>query len=219
MKYRDYKEFAPGNYYHVYNRGNGRQEVFLEEQDYSFFLRRLKENIVPEKVPFSLRRAPSPGGYIRKQLPPQVFTLICYCLMPNHFHLLIRQNAELPLSKLVLKVCTSYSKYFNRKYDRVGHLFQDQYKSVLVEIDSQLLWLSAYIHQNPKVAGLVGDLKDYPWSSYLDYVGQRGGTLCNKEVVLNQFKSPDDYRTFVEQSYDSIKHRKEVEKLLLDEEK
>jgi len=216
MKHRDYKLFRAGEYYHIFNRGNAKQNIFLDDRDYLFFLKRSRENIVPEKVPFSQRRAPSPGGYVRKDTPPNSFALVCYCLMPNHFHLLIRQDTDLSISNLMLKVVTSYSKYFNRRYDRVGSLFQGPFKAVNISTDSYLLWLSAYIHQNPKVAGLVKNLEAYQWSSYPDFVGLRNGTLCEQGIVLSQFQGREDYANFVENSYEKIKQSKEVKELFLD---
>jgi REP element-mobilizing transposase RayT len=181
MKNRDYKEFAANQFYHIYNRGQGKGDIFLDNADRKFFLLRLKENLWPEQATIT----PSPGGYIRQLLPSKSFCLHCYCLMPNHFHFLLEQTSNLPISKLLAKVCTSYSKYFNKKYERVGHTFQDAFKAVLVVSDAQLLWLSAYIHQNPNVGGLVTKLSDYPWSSYLDYAGTRNGTLVDKSFILH----------------------------------
>lgn len=120
------------------------------------------------------------------------------------------------VSKLILKVCTSYSEYFNLKYERVGPLFQDSFKAVKVETDSCLLRLSAYIHQNPVVAGLVKDLNDYSYGSYLDYAGLRNGILSQKELVLGMFKNIKEYLDFVNQSYDKIRECKDLEQLLLD---
>jgi hypothetical protein len=114
------------------------------------------------------------------------------------------------------KVCTSYSKYFNKKYNLVGHIFQDQFKAVLVDSDSYFLWLSAYIHQNPKVAGLVSDLHNYPWSSYLDYAGLRNGQLSDKTILLGMMPAGGAYSVFVENSFEYIKARKDFEHLLLD---
>jgi putative transposase len=221
VKNRDYKNFAENCYFHIYNRGNGKQEVFLDDEDRKFFLFRLKENLFPKSPEdrllgdgFLVAEAHTP--YIRKTLPPNSFSLLAYCLMPNHFHFLIRQNTVLPVSKLISKVFTSYSKYFNAKYERVGHVFQDRFKAVLVVNDSQLTWLTAYIHQNPKVGGLVTNLRDYQWSSYLDYIGIRNGTLCDKSFILKMFTSSIEYEKFVEVSYGAIKQRKDIELLLLD---
>lgn len=111
MGNRDYKNFGAGEYYHIYNRGNGKQDIFLSQDDFNFFILKLNQNLFP--IIYKQRYFRSPP------LPENCFSLICYCLMPNHFHLLIRQNKEITTSKLILRVCTSYSKYFNKKYDKV----------------------------------------------------------------------------------------------------
>jgi putative transposase len=137
--------------------------------------------------------------------------------MPNHFHFCIKQNSALPISKLLLKVCTSYCKYFNKKYNKIGGLLQSKFKAVLIDSDSQLLWLSAYIHQNPHTAGLVENLEDYKWSSYLDYIDKRKGNLCDFKIILNQFSEPLAYKKFVDDALPLIKQRKNIQHLLLDE--
>jgi putative transposase len=136
--------------------------------------------------------------------------------MPNHFHWLIRQNTNLPVSKMLLKVCTGYSMYFNKKYEHTGHVFQDQFKAISVENDSYLTWVSAYIHQNPKVAGLVDDLNTWQYSSYLDYVGLRGGNLCEKKIILDIVSGEKAYQNFVDESYFKIKERKDLQELFLE---
>lgn len=222
MKNRDYKIFAPNNYYHVYNRGVGKQDIFLDDEDRKFFLNRLKENLFPAEKRVPLLQGGKPSSfvkgkiYIRKTLPTGAFSLISYCLMPNHFHFLIRQNENLPISKLIAKLCTGYSMYFNKKTERVGSLFQGAFKAILVDSDSYLLWLTAYIHQNPTTAGLVKNPEDYQWSSYLDYIESRNGMLCAKDSVTGQFSNIAEYRKFVEESFEKIKQRKELEYLLLD---
>ena len=209
MGIRDYKQFGIGEYFHVYNRGNGKNKVFLDEEDYKFFILRLNQNLFPDiyKSKYSYSTP----------LPKNSFSMTCFCLMPNHFHFLIKQNRELPISKLMLKVCTSYSKYFNKKYKSVGHIFQDQFKQIWVDDNSYLVWLSAYIHENPGVAGLVSNSRDYNWSSYSDFAGLNGGSIkCDRKIILEQFTSPKDYCGFVDSSREIIKERKDLESLLLD---
>jgi len=215
MRYRDYKTFAPGNYYHAFNRGNGKNDIFLDAQDYGIFTRRLIEIFFPE-MEMSKEQSPLDLKYKRKKLPAGAFSLISYCLMPNHFHLLIRQNGDVKISKLMLKLCTGYAKYFQKKYGHTGHLLQGPFKAIHIENEAYLMWLSAYIHQNPLVAGLVKNLEDWPYSSYLDYIGKRNGNLCSKDIILDKFKSPNDYKKFVEDSGELIKQRKEIKSLLLD---
>ena len=213
MKNRDYKAFAPGEYYHIFNRGNGKMNIFEDTADYYFFLSRLEEYLFPTR-----RRASSAtlARYERKSFPEGAFSLVCYALMPNHFHFLLRQNDETSLSEFMRSVSTGYSKYFNKKYTRVGSLFQDQFKAVPVRSNDQLLWLSAYIHQNPKVARLVESLDDYEYSSYKEYMAHLSNPLCEKGIMLEQFSNIKAYREFVEESFDAIKQRKDLEPLLLD---
>ncbi len=175
MKEAVYRISYQGGYYHIYNRGNHRQDVFLEKADYIGYLERLRKYKEKHKI-----------------------SIICYCLMPNHFHLLVRQDGQSPLYKFIHSLHTSYSMYFNRKYDKVGHLFQNRFKQKEITDDKYLLQLSAYIHLNPLTAGLVDKLEDYQWSSYLDYINLRQGTLCKKDLALLDI-SPEDYKRITEQ--------------------
>ena len=154
--------------------------IFKDDQDYRVFISRLTENLFPNRKTISLEgrlQGKSHTPYLRKLLPDGVFSLVAYCLMPNHFHLLLKQNTELPLSKLILKVCSSYSKYFNKKYERVGALFQDRFKTECVDKNEYLLWLSSYIHLNPRIANLVKSDLDWKWSSYPEYLDHFSGNL------------------------------------------
>jgi len=206
MNKRDYKQCGRGEFYHIYNRGNGKESIFLDDQDCRFFLGRLCQILSPETKTKD-RIQP---------LPVNSFSLISYCIMPNHFHFLIQQNGDIPTSKLIAKLCTSYSKYFNNKYSRVGHVFQDKFKQINVHDNRYLMWLSCYIHQNPKVAGLVRRAEDYIWSSLSDFLGRQGGVVCSKEIILEQFSTPDDYKKYVESSYEIIMQNKSMRELLLD---
>jgi REP element-mobilizing transposase RayT len=210
MKKRDYKESVEGGVYHIYNRGNSKDDIFLDEGDYSFFTYRLRQNLFPQEDPNFAK-------YRIQPLPPNSFSLLGYCLMPNHFHLLVKQNGSVTTSKLLLKLTTSYSKFFNKRHGRVGHVFQDQFKQAEVRDDKYLTWLSAYIHQNPKVAGLINDPAKYKWSSYADYINDTPGTIIQEQdLIMGQFKSKAEYINFVNSSYKIIKDKKELEDHLLD---
>lgn len=221
MNTRDYKEFAPGEYYHIYNRGTGKMDIFRDEEDYLNFLKRLKiilgVQVETKAIPGNRKKGPWARPLQIIPLPKDSFSLACYSLMPNHFHFLIKQNTELPISKFITKLCTSYAMYFNKKYDRVGTIFQDAFKSINVDSNEYLLWLSAYIHQNPSVAGLVWDLKEWKWSSYSSFLGGNKDDFCDKEIILGQFeKDRNPYRRFVETSYDAIKDKKLVSNIFID---
>ena len=190
MNNRDYKDFAEDEIYHVYNRGVGKMDIFIDDQDYKIFIARLKENLYPELIDYS--ELPK-YAVRRKTLPPNSYDLISFCLMPNHFHMLLKQNGNLPITQLILKVCTGYSKYFNKKYNRVGSIFQDRFKSVRIKKNEQLLWTSFYIHKNPIEAKIVTNLSNHKWNSFLEYTNPVSEGLCKKELILDQFQTSNSY--------------------------
>lgn len=142
----------------------------------------------------------------------KVVEILCYCLMPNHFHFLVRQLKDGGISQFVSQVSNSYTKFFNTKYDRVGALLQGVFSAVLVETDGQLVHLSRYIHLNPLVSDLVKNLSTYKWSSYVEYVSGQG-LLCSVSEILGYFASPAAYEKFVldqaeyGQSLEWLKHK------------
>ena len=135
--------------------------------------------------------------------------LVSFALMPNHFHLIVKETKEGGMGKYMQRVLNSYTKYFNTKYSISGHLFEGPYKAVHVEDNEQLLHLSAYVHLNPRELNewsKRGDL--FPWSSYQDYVKEnRWGKMLKNEIVLEQFKNKEEYNKFVKTS--GVKKSKE----------
>lgn len=222
MNKRDYKEFETGEWYHLFTRGNGKMEIFRDRQDYFVFLQRFSMALGSDVTPSSRAPLESQGAPLRNPIrvtpfDPGTFSVGAYCLMPNHFHFLIQQNGEIPISKLFLRLLTSYSMYFNRKYEHVGHVFQDRFKAVHIEGDTQLKHVSAYIHQNPKVAGLVRDLSKWQYSSYPEYLGKVGGGVCDTTKLLEHFSNVSEYQRFVEDSFEDIRARKDsVRELMMD---
>lgn len=183
-----------GEYYHIFNRGVDKMNIFKNSYNFQRFLKTvLYYQVLGPKPRFSLF-APTNNLLDKSK---QIVEIIVFCLMPNHFHFLIKQLTDGGITEFISKLSNSYTKYFNIKYKRVGPLLQGEFKSVLVESNEQLLHLSRYIHLNPLVSGLVKDLKDYPWSSYPEYIESSAQRICAKEIILNQFKSPKDYQRFV----------------------
>ena len=154
-------KFVPENYYHVFNRGNEKQTIFFERENFLFFLRRLKN-----------------------ALQKQSTELICYCLMPNHFHLVLKEIIENGISSVMLSLQTSYAKAINKRYNRVGHLFQGPFKHIHIDRDEYLLHLSRYIHINPVEAGLVSKPEAWEFSSFRDYIALRKGLELKHAVEL-----------------------------------
>ena len=124
-------EFCKDNYYHIYNRGSCRQLVFQSNENYLFLLKRFGEALAGKSI-----------------------EVIAYCLMPNHYHFLLRQDKEHTISDLMQKTFNSYSKAFNKMYNRSGTLFEGPFKSIHVDKDNYLIHLCRYIHRNPLEAGL-----------------------------------------------------------------
>jgi len=214
------KQYISGGCYHVYNRGVEKRRIFLDDQDYRVFLHLLKYYISNNK---KTKEHPlkSLTGFSPTRIRPinpigKKVELLCYCLMPNHFHLLIKQQDEDAIVKLLRRLFTTYVIYFNRRYDRVGTLFQGPYKAVLVGEDGHLLHLTRYIHQNPTLT--KGFLNEYPYSSYAYYLGERKSDWLNTETVLSFFKGSKkeelgvqkfrNYKDFVEL------HEKKPEEIL-----
>lgn len=168
-----YKRSAPGGFFHIFNRGVGRQLIFHKNRDFEFYLNRLEQ--------------------ARKEKGAEVFA---YCLMPNHVHLLVKQVGEENVSPFVSSVHTSYAKYFNGTYDRVGHLFQGRYKQVIIQRDEHLRYLIAYIHLNPIEAGLVSTPKQYRWSSWKAYAYNDNDPACDPGQILNIFGGNKQYLVF-----------------------
>jgi hypothetical protein len=186
---RDYKNLIQDHYYHVYNRGHHFQNVFEDDQDYFNFLKRLKILLGLEPV---VRGRHRKGNLSLRSLPPGSFDIIAYCLMSNHYHLLIRQNTDLPISNLMNRLCSSYGKYFNAKYGLVGSVFQDTFKAKVILPDNYLAYLTAYIHNNPTSPA------SYPYSSFQEYITGTKRLVSGEAIVLKMFGNDrQEYEKFV----------------------
>lgn len=214
------KVYSSNTYYHIYNRGVEKRLIFQDAQDYAVYLSYLKTYLLPkdkEKLSLALTN-PSINykerGEILKELRLNNFygeiSLIAYCLMPNHFHLLVKQNTANSIDKFMNSLGVRYTMFFNKKYKRIGPLYQDVYKAVVVETDEQLAHLTRYIHLNPlnkrntKIAskGDVFRVRFSQPSSYPEYLGERETKWIHTEDVLNLFSKniPNlSYQAFIEQ--------------------
>lgn len=203
------KTYVEKGYYHIYNRGIEKRSIFEDTQDYKVFLKYLKEYLSPPPDKEKLKTTFTLQGSTFKGIPRQPknyngeIELLAYCLMPNHFHLLIRQNSKQAIKSFMQSLNTRYVMFFNKKFSRVGTLFQGSYKAVLIENESYLLHLSRYIHLNP--LELTDDLAS-AYSSYADYLEARKTKWVNIEPILSFFNNPtipeikkfNSYKKFVE---------------------
>lgn len=203
------KIYVENGYYHIYNRGVEKRTIFQDEQDYKVFLNYLKFYLSPPPNKkdllknFSLRGVSFKGVAAPLKNYEKSISLLAYCLMPNHFHLLIKQVKQESMEFFMRSLATRYSVYFNKKYDRVGKLFQGTYKACIVENDNYLLHLSRYIHQNP--GEYTNNLAE-AYSSCAEYLGIRKTAWVKPNLILSYFnqsshdflKGFNTYRHFIE---------------------
>lgn len=182
--------FVRDSFYHVFNRGSEKRTIFQSGRDYLKFRERAKENAIKFKV-----------------------DILCYCLMPNHFHFLLKQCSDIPIAIFMNTIQLGHAKFFNTKYDRVGPLFQGRFKAKVIDTDEYLLQISAYIHRNPVAHSIdSGNLMDsrnrirerlrtYRYSSYREYLGLEKVKISNSDTILSYFSKTNprlSYEAFVE---------------------
>lgn len=213
-------EFANGEIYHLYNRGVEKRRIFTKESDYRRFIHNLVcfndiEVATPANVRFDVRR-PSQAKCLEVEplnivpVSRMLVELLAFCLMPNHYHLLVRQRYDNGVVRFMQKIGTGYSMYFNLKYKRVGPLFQGAFKAVLVEDEAHFLHLPTYIHANPLdlfvPAWRLGKirspekalrfLEQYRWSSFPDYIGQKNfPAVTQREFLVSVFGDARAHRS------------------------
>ncbi len=179
------KVYAEGHYYHVYNRGVAKQPIFLDASDKQHFLRILQRHLDPADK--SLKMDAMPYRKFDQELE-----LLCYCLMGNHFHLLFYLNQDnTSLKTLMQSALTAYTMYFNKKYKRVGTLFQGVFKASKINNDSYLVHITRYIHLNPRT------YKTYFYSSLAYYLGKTPPSWIRPQKILDMFEG-EDYLQFLE---------------------
>jgi len=175
----------PNTSYHITARGNRRSDIFKDDEDFQVYLEIINETM---------------------EYYPNYYEIICYCLMDNHIHLLLKTK-ERHMKDFMARVNSIYAKFFNGKYNYIGHLYQDKYFAELIESDSQMIDTSRYVHLNPVRAKMVEKPQDYLWSSYRMYIGEKEEKLITSKEVLSYFKKGKEkelYRNFVESA---IKHK------------
>lgn len=151
-------------------------------------------------------------------LENDIVGIICYCLMPNHFHFVLQQIRNNGITEFLSKLSNSYTKYFNTKNKRIGPLLQGEFKSVHIGSDEQLIHLSRYIHLNPLVGYKTKSLETYRWSSYPEYIGIINSFLCDKNITLDQFISSEEYKKFILDHAEHARKLESIKHLLLDHE-
>jgi len=199
--------FENGYFYHIYNRGVEKRNIFLDDQYYKKFL---------DNLMYFNDQKPTPDSRMRKDCDfrdrDKLVEIYAFVLMPNHFHLIVKQLSDGGIEKFMRKLGIGYAMYFNIRQQRVGALFQGRFKAKLIESDEQLLHLTRYIHINPiklhqpdyKEVGLKNKamaldfLNNFKWSSYRHFVGTEHSTLIEPEITEFVTPKEHDYVKFVE---------------------
>lgn len=206
--------FVNGEFYHIFNRGVAKMQIYTNSYDYYRFTKSIiyYQRMGP-KPRFSLFSGKNTLSNLEGE---KIVNITCYCLMPNHFHFLLQQIKDNGITEFMGKLSNSYTKYFNTKNKRVGPLLQGEFKSVHVETNEQLIHVSRYIHLNPLVGYKTKNLEIYQWSSYPEYIGIVNTSICEKTIILEQFKSPEAYKQFVLDHEEYARKLEYIKHLLLD---
>jgi len=200
------KLYGEQSFHHIFNRGAEKREVFLDEDDYNYFLFLIDRYLGVE-----------PKKDVRFRLQPnysESLELVAYCLMPNHFHLLLYQEDAESVTKFMRSLGTAYSMYFNKKYERVGKLFQGIYKAVPVDNESYFTHVHRYIHLNPLDIGQ--NYLTYKYSSLSAWIGQGSYSWLKPEKMLSEFSSPEEYLLFLADYKSKKAELDEIKKALKD---
>lgn len=209
--------FVSEHLYHIYNRGVEKRKVFQDDNDRFRFIHDLFEfndeapalNVVYRFNKQSMEVQPQYIEMGRREPRKLLVDILAFCLMPNHYHILVKQRLDGGIVNFMKKLGTGYTMYFNQKYKRVGPLFQGRFKAILVDNESHFIHLPYYIHMNPLDLimpewreGTIPDfnktisfLENYRWSSYLDYIGKKNfPSVTQREFLSNFFESPIKYK-------------------------
>jgi putative transposase len=200
------EEFANNEYYHIYNRGVDKRKIFTGARDYSRFIKNLEEFNTTD--PNWKKTAAEFQGLALNKKP--LVEIIAYCLNPNHYHLILKQVKEKGITEFMQRIGTGYTMYFNKKSKRTGSLFQGTFKTVHIDSNEYLLYLSAYINHNYFIHGYSKDKNEiYQYSSLPDFLKTRKQKWLNPKIVTKQFKNPQDYHKFSKTNALYMKENKE----------
>src|SRR3989344_1772907 len=209
------RNFQENSFYHVFNQGVEKRPIFLDKTDYTAFLYYLTVYLLPIEKPAQMY-PDTPVRLYGKNLTDEV-RLIAYCLMPNHFHLLLKQETADGVSRLLKQLTNAYTFYFNQKYSRVGALMQGPFRAAPVAEDKLFIHLVRFIHLNPLISGLTGNLASYRWSSYNGYLGNQTDLPVEKDKILASFPSLGAFRGFHEDQTDYGKSLEKIKQLKIDD--
>ena len=205
-------DFRNDEYYHIYNRGVDKREVFTDACDYFRFLKSLEEFNRPDPIGSIYEqnfRKKEPFGHSVSKL----VEIIAYCLNPNHYHLILKQVKDNGIEKFMHKVGLGYSKYFNHRYKRSGVLFQGKFQAINIDSNEYLLYLSVYVNKNKFIHGYDNN---FNFSSLDEYLGKCQYNLCSKDIILRQFRNKKEYEKYLDVNAKYLKKKKDLKRYLLE---
>ena len=208
-------KFFTGEFYHIYNRGVDKRDIFMDVEDFYRFLKSMNDFNVKDPIGSIFENSFNQFGS-RAPKSDKLVNFIAYCLNQNHYHFILEPLVDDGIQKFMHKLSTGYTNYFNEKYKRNGSLFQGKYKAIHIDSNEYLLHLSVYINLNYKVhKGLNKKwMEKLPMSSFKEYIEKAGKSFCNKDIVLEQFSDLKEYGYFCESVLPNIIIRKKEEKEL-----
>jgi len=215
--------------YHIYNRGVDKRNIFVGYKNFVRFIRSMREfnnvNPIGSLYEKKFREYKKEGKDIANPLwvsdipldspNKPLVEFIGYCLLNNHYHFLLKQLVDGGISEFMRRLGIGYTNYFNKKYNRSGALFQGKFKIIGVGSYSHLLKLAVYVNCNSEVHK-ISLAKNWPWSSFLDYMGKRKGNLCNRRIIMNEFNNSIEFKNFCLQVLPDIISIKDIRKNFLE---
>jgi len=216
--------FAENEYYHIYNRGVDKRNVFLDDKDFSRFLLSMNLlNDIEDGAMIKWRdykkcvKNANLDEFLKLNFRKREYLvdIVSYCLMSNHYHFVLKQNIEKGVEKFLQKLGTSYTKYFNEKYDRNGSLFQGRFKSSHLSSNSLLLRTAIYVSCNSEIHR-IQSAKNYRWSSFSAYLGIKTDNFCKSDIVLDQFRNRKDVEEYATENIKDFQDRKYDQEIMFE---
>lgn len=215
--------FRNDEIYHVFNRGLDRRSIFTDKNEFER-IQKLIKFYRHKDIPIRFSQVNHQPIEIKERMlknlykSERIIDILAYCIMPNHFHFLLKQTDDKGISTFIANIANAYTKYFNTKHKRTGNLFEGVFKAVHIETEEQLIHVSRYIHLNPVASSIIPDreLENYRWSSYPEYLSLSKEEISQKELILSMFKSVRDYREFVNDQIDYAKQLDAIKHLILE---
>lgn len=205
-------KFANGEFYHVYNRGVDKRNIFADSYDLHRFFQSMDEFNVAEPIGSIYEASFLDPTVTSKRKRKRLVKIIAYCLNPNHHHFILQQVRENGVSEFMKRLAGGYTWYFNNKHKRSGSLFQGTFKAKHINSNEYLLHLSAYVNLNHRVHQLGGLTAKLTKASWDEYASNSSESFCEKKIILDQFSNRRDYKKFAEDSLIDIVERKQRDK-------